>query len=88
MTGKYWNREEDILAVAVGQAIPGKEYRCMNEFNESETHLEAYYSFKVNDHLTLTPDMQIIWEPNGGGTALGEDSGAIFVYGIRGHIDL
>ncbi|MGB2599019.1 MAG: carbohydrate porin [Candidatus Omnitrophota bacterium] len=88
MTGKYWNREEDILAIAIGQAIPGKEYRDVNEFDRAETHLEAYYSFKVNDHLVLTPDIQMIWEPNGGGTAAGKDSDAIFVYGIRGHVDL
>jgi len=88
MIGKYWNREEDILAVAVGQVIPGKDYRDVNEFDNAETHLEAYYSFKVNDHLTLTPDIQVIWEPNGGGTAAGKDADAIFVYGLRGQVDL
>ncbi|MFH1552657.1 MAG: carbohydrate porin, partial [Candidatus Omnitrophota bacterium] len=88
MFGKNWDREEDVLAVAVGQAIPGKEYRDVNEFDSSETHLEAYYSFKINDHLILTPDVQMIWEPNGGGTAAAKDSDAIFVYGLRGHIDL
>jgi len=88
MTGKFWEREEDVLAIAVGQAIPGKEYRDVNEFDKNETHLEAYYSFKVNEHLVLTPDIQMIWEPNGGGTIEGKDSDPIFVYGIRGHIDL
>lgn len=87
MIGRYWNREEDVVAIAVGQAIPGKEYKDVNEFDKAETHLEAYYSFKVNDHLTLTPDMQVIWEPNGGGTASGKDSDTIFVYGVRGQVD-
>ncbi|MDP8259323.1 MAG: carbohydrate porin [Candidatus Aadella gelida] len=87
ITGRYWNREEDVVAVAVGQAIPGEEYKDVNEFDEAETHLEAYYSFKVNEHLTLTPDMQVIWEPLGGGTASGKDSDTIFVYGVRGQVD-
>ena len=88
MIGRYWDREEDIVAIAIGQAIPGDEYRDMNEYDKAETHLEAYYSFKVNEHLTITPDIQVIWEPNGGGIATGKDSDTIFVYGIRGHIDL
>ncbi|MDP8258175.1 MAG: carbohydrate porin [Candidatus Aadella gelida] len=88
MSGKYWMREEDVLAIAVGQAIPGKEYRDINEFDKAETHLEAYYSFKINDHLVLSPDVQMIWEPTGGGTTSGEATDAIFVYGIRGHMDL
>ena len=87
MIGRYWNREDDVVAIAIGQAIPGKEYRDANEYDKSETHLEAYYACKVNDHLTISPDMQIIWEPNGGGTAAGKDSDTIFVYGLRGQID-
>ena len=87
MIGRSWDREEDVLAIAVGQAIPGKEYRDVNEFDKAETHLEAYYAVKINDHFTLTPDTQIIWEPNGGGTASGKDSDTIFVYGVRGQVD-
>ena len=87
MIGRYWNREEDVLAIAVGQAIPGKEYEDENEFSRPETHVEAYYSFKVNDHLTLSPDMQIIWDANGGGTVNGKDTDTIFVYGVRGQVD-
>jgi len=88
MIGRYWNREEDVAAVAIGQAIPGEDYRDVNEFDKAETHIEAYYAFKVNDHLTLSPDVQVIWEPNGGGIANGKDNDTIFVYGIRGQIDL
>ncbi|MFH1878488.1 MAG: carbohydrate porin [Candidatus Omnitrophota bacterium] len=87
MIGRCWNREEDVVAAAIGQAIPGKDHRGMNEFGKAETHIEAYYAFKVNDHLTLSPDMQIIWDANGGGTANGRDPDTIFVYGIRGQID-
>ncbi|MFH1412194.1 MAG: carbohydrate porin [Candidatus Omnitrophota bacterium] len=87
MKGSYWGRGDDIAALAVGQAVPGKEYGDMNVYDDPETHLEAYYSVKVNDHIMLTPDVQIIWQPNGGGTASGGDTDTIFVYGVRAHID-
>jgi carbohydrate-selective porin OprB len=86
--GRYWNREDDVLSVAIGQAIPGKEYKDKNEFSRPETHVEAYYSFKVNEHLTLSPDMQIIWDANGGGVANRKDSDTIFIYGLRAQVDL
>ncbi|MDD3088765.1 MAG: carbohydrate porin [Candidatus Omnitrophica bacterium] len=87
MTGKYWNREDDVVAVAIGQVIPGKEYRDINEFHKAETHIEAYYSFQVNKYLTLSPDMQIIWDPNGGGiNGIDKDAETVFVYGIRGQV--
>jgi carbohydrate-selective porin OprB len=88
MTGRYWNREDDVVAAAIGQAVPGGDYRDVNEFDNAETHLETYYAFKVNDHLTLSPDMQIIWDPNGGGISGSGNSGTIFVYGIRAQVDL
>ncbi|MFC1570740.1 carbohydrate porin, partial [Candidatus Omnitrophota bacterium] len=83
MTGKYWGRQEDVLAVAVGQAIPGAPYRDMFTDHSNETHIETYYSFKVFDHLTLSPDMQVIWDPDGS-----KNDNRVFVYGIRGQIDL
>lgn len=88
MTGRYWKREEDVVAAAVGQVIPGKGYRGGDGSDKAETHLEAYYAFKVNDHLTLSPGMQIIWQPEGCGTLPGKDPDAVFVYGIRGQVDL
>ncbi len=87
MTGKYWNREEDVVAIALGQAISGDEYRDANEYDNAETHLEVYYAFKVNEHLTISPDMQVIWEANGGGIDSVKDGDTIFVYGVRGQVD-
>ncbi|MFA6635809.1 MAG: carbohydrate porin [Candidatus Omnitrophota bacterium] len=83
MTGKYWNREDDVIAIAIGQVIPGKDYKDVNDHHKAETHMEAYYSFKVNDRLTVSPDIQMIWDPNGGGTDMGKDRNMIFVYGVR-----
>lgn len=87
MTGEYWGREEDTVAVAIGQVVPGEPFRDINQFHDPETHFETYYSFKVNQSLTISPDLQVIWDPNGGGTPAGEDDSTIMVYGVRGQVD-
>lgn len=87
MIGRYWGRESDVAAIAIGQVIPGKPYYDVNEFHNTETHFEAYYSLKLNEHLTITPDTQVIWDPNGGGRGDHKDRDTIFVYGMRGQID-
>ncbi|MGD2279059.1 MAG: carbohydrate porin [Candidatus Omnitrophota bacterium] len=87
MTGKFWGRPEDIVAVGVGQAIPGKPYGDAGNPNNSETHLETYYAFKVNEYLTISPDFQWIWRPDGVGKKNVTESGdTIFVYGARGQV--
>ena len=30
-----------------------------------ESHLELYYNFKVNEHLRISPDIQVVWNPYG-----------------------
>lgn len=62
------------------------EYKKVNSLKaKSEEHLEAYYSFKVNDHLTLSPDFQVIWDPYGGDATNGDK--AIVVGGLRTQVD-
>ena len=57
--GGLWNREDDVLAFAVGQAIPSDDYKKAGTDLKAkeEGHFEAYYSFKLNDHLALGPDI-------------------------------
>lgn len=87
LSGSLWNREDDILGIAIGQAIPSDEYEKSNAAlnANSETHFEVYYSCKVNNHLTLGPDIQIIWDPFGDDAIIGDDT--IIVFGLRGQID-
>ncbi|MBF0253229.1 MAG: carbohydrate porin [Candidatus Omnitrophica bacterium] len=90
MTGYLWGRNHDVAAIAIGQSVPGKKYCDVNAFHNTETQLETYYSFKLNDHVTISPDMQIIWQPNGslGADGASKDDSAIFVYGIRTQINM
>ena len=88
--GKPWGREKDILALAVGQAIPSKYYKkyttqITDPKARSEGHLEAYYNIHVNDHLSISPDFQYIWNPFG--KDIVDDTSPVFVYGMRSQID-
>jgi hypothetical protein len=81
-SGSLWGRAEDIFAVAFGQIIPSDDYKDANNLRaKSEEHLEAYYSFKMGNHLTLSPDIHLIWDPYGGDAVNGDDT--IVVGGLR-----
>ncbi len=88
--GKPWGREKDVLAFAVGQAIPSKDYKkyttqIIDPKAKPEGHLEAYYRIHVNDHLSLSPDFQYVWNPFGKDVA--DDTSGIFVGGMRAQVD-
>ena len=87
MTGKYWRRDDDVLAFGFGQALPSKEYKDAGNGGAGEGHFELYYNYRVNEHLSLTPDMQVIWNPNGVNHGYQGDEDAIFVYGLRTQVD-
>ncbi len=88
--GKPWGREKDVLAFAVGQAIPSKDYKkyttqITDPKAKPEGHLEAYYNIHINDHLSVSPDFQYIWNPFGRDVA--DDANGIFIGGMRAQVD-
>ena len=89
--GRPWGRKKDILAFAIGQAIPSSDYKKAGadldpvRRAKSEGHLEAYYNIHVNDHLSISPDFQYIWNPFGKDVA--DDTNGIFVGGMRAQVD-
>lgn len=87
LAGRGWDREEDVIGLALGAVIPSDDYKNSNSALKADTerHLELYYSYKVNDHLTVSPDLQVIWDPYGGDAANGDKT--IIVGGIRTQID-
>lgn len=86
LAGSLWSRDDDIFAIAFGQVIPSDDYKKANSVKaNSEEHLEAYYSFKANDHLTVSPDIQVIWDPYGGDAVNGDKT--VVVGGLRGQVD-
>lgn len=84
--GKPWGRENDVLAFAIGQAVPSGDYKkATGGLTKNEGHLEAYYKVHINAHLSLSPDFQYIWNPFG--KDISEDTSGIFVGGMRAQID-
>jgi len=89
--GKPWGRDKDVLAFAVGQIFPSGDYKKAGESldparrAEAEGHIETYYRIHINDHLSLSPDFQYIWNPFGKDVA--DDTSPIFVGGMRAQVD-
>ncbi len=89
--GKPWGRQKDVLAFAAGQAIPSGDYKkygspqIASPEAKPEGHLEAYYKIFVNDHLSISPDFQYVWNPFGKDVA--DDQNGIFVAGMRTQMD-
>ncbi|MDD5005313.1 MAG: carbohydrate porin [Candidatus Omnitrophica bacterium] len=85
--GKPWGREKDILGFAIGQILSSKDYKKSDDTLRAKTegHLETYYRIYINDHFSISPDLQYIWNPFGKDVA--EDTDPIFVGGVRAQID-
>lgn len=89
--GKPWGRDKDVLALAVGQVFPSDDYKkagsstILSTNAKTEGHLEAYYRIFVNDHLSISPDFQYIWNPFGKDVV--NDTSGIFVGGMRAQVD-
>ncbi len=89
--GKPWGREKDVLAFAFGQCIPSGEYKKAGadldppRRADRESYCEAYYNIRMNGHLSISPDLQYIWDPFGNDAADGPSG--ILVGGVRAQID-
>jgi len=63
-------RKFDCLGLGVAQSIVGRDYRQANEDSgRRETMYEVYYSYNLNSAVTLTPNIQIVTDPNADKTA-------------------
>ncbi len=87
MKGKYWNRGDDVFGVAIGQALPSKQYKVAGNGGTAEGHFETYYNLKVTKNLAISPDFQWIWNPRGISEPYQGYDSTIFVYGVRGQLD-
>lgn len=83
--GSLWGRENDVIGMAYGQAILADHYKSTlkadgkNPGNES--HFEAYYRLQLNEHISLSPDIQIITNAKGD-----EDYKTVTIGSARGQI--
>lgn len=84
-SAESFGRKDDIIGFAYGKALTGNSWRkgarakginCANEH-----HAELYYSFKVNENLQLSPDIQ--WLNNAEGD---KDNKNIWAFGVRAQL--
>lgn len=84
--GSLWGRDEDRLGLAAGMDMPSEDYKdSRNRKADNEGHFEAYYACRVNEHLTVSPDFQLIWDPYGNDVSDRDDT--IYVFGTRAQVD-
>ena len=63
-----FGREKDQVGVSVARAWFGAPARDILGMGVAETTWEATYSFAVNSHFSLQPDIQYVMSPSGGPT--------------------
>lgn len=83
LAGNIWNRENDVFGIAFGQNMISDDYGKTGEPDSDESHFEMYYNFYVNDALSISPDFQIITNPNGVGSADQGRDDDVYIIGIR-----
>jgi porin len=64
-TGLIPGRKDDILGLGVAQAILSNEYRQTTGFASTETQVDLYYTVYVEPWISVTPDFQVITNPDG-----------------------
>ena len=87
--GGYWSRNDDAFGIAYGMAMISDDYKDFKRivdaepwFKKGESHLELYYRFQLNDHISISPDLQVIWNAQGDARF-----DPVTVIGVRGGLD-
>lgn len=84
LSGAGWGREDDGIGLAWGWLRASKDYRRASQALEgydasgAEQVAELYYRYAVNEHLSLTPDLQVVHRPAANG-----DEDSIYAFGVR-----
>jgi hypothetical protein len=85
ITGSPWDRPNDVIGIALGQAILSDDYEDLLNTDgidpDNESHFEVYYSYYLNDYIAVSADIQVI-DCIGGN----EDADTVSIFGIRTQI--
>lgn len=87
ITGSLWNRTDDVLGLAVGQNMPSDKYKEAGNPADDETVMEIFYKWQASSNVAISPDIQLIWSPNGIDNSVPGSDDTIFVAGIRAQLD-
>ncbi len=83
VSGSLWGRDDDVAGAAFGQAILASSYKDTLDDagtdSGNESHYEMYYNLVLNDHVTISPDIQIVMNAEGD-----DDYQTVWIGAIRG----
>lgn len=94
LAGNRWGRAADAVGIALGALRTSKDFRGDSPTADAdgdgipdygyradgwERLLEVYYRYRINERFELSPDLQYIGNPAGGG-------GAVKVVGLRARV--
>jgi len=87
VSGGLWGRDDDIFGLAYARSETGDDYRDSLRSSglrtaAAENTIEAYYNFRVNDNITLSPDLQFAHDMAGM-----EETDSVFIFGLRAQLD-
>jgi len=82
LSGSCYGRSDDVIGLAYGVAIISDDWESVDRASGINTgdehHVEAYYNCRVNDNLSVSPDVQWVANPNGD-----KDNDDVWVFGVR-----
>ena len=85
LKGSLWGRDDDVFGIAYGRALLSDDFedalKAEGITPEDEGHFEAYYSLAINEHVAISPDIQIV--TNAGGD---DDFDTVTIGAVRGQI--
>ena len=87
LAGSLWGRDNDIFGIAYAQSVTGEDYRDDLRSNSmrtapAEDTIEAYYNIKLNDNISISPDIQFANDMAGE-----EAADSVWVLGMRAQLD-
>ncbi|HZX36243.1 MAG TPA: carbohydrate porin [Thermodesulfobacteriota bacterium] len=83
--GNKWRRGNDMIGVAYGFSSvsgPYEDALPAADFASGEHYIEAYYRYKANSNLSISPDIQYVINP--GGDKSVDD---LLIYALRMQVD-
>lgn len=87
LNGAMWGCDSDEIGIAFGQNNPSDEYKKLGNPAADESVMEIYYKWQINDNVALSPDLQVVWDPNGVDTEDAGTNDTIVIAGIRAQLD-
>lgn len=87
LAGGLWGRDDDVFGIAYARSVTGEDYRdnlrnSGMRTSAAEDTIEAYYNIKLNDNISISPDIQFANNMAGE-----ENTDAVWILGVRAQLD-